>query len=140
MLDIKYIRSETQVVKQAIKAKNIDLNLDELLKLSEELRSAKNQLEDLQKQKNQNAKHFQSASSEEEKQKIVQAGRKLANQISTLQSELNKKQTQFQSLMLLVPNIPSEDSPVGKDSSANKVIKVQGASESELAKKFQQKN
>ena len=123
MLDIKYIRSEASAVKQAIKAKNIDLNLDELLKLSEELRSAKSQLEDLQKQKNQNAKNFQSATSELEKQKIVQAGRNLANQISTLQTELNKKQTQFQSLMLLVPNIPSEDSPVGKDSSANKVIK-----------------
>ena len=126
MLDIKYIRCQSEVIKQAIQAKNIDLDLDKLLQLDKDLRSADKQLMELKRQKKENAKKFKSLASEEEKKKIVQAGKDISHQINTLQSGLSEKQSCFYSLILKVPNIPSKDSPVGKDSSANKVIKTRG--------------
>ena len=126
MLDIKYIRRHPEVIKQAIQVKNIDLDLNELLQLDKTLVGANQKLQELQRQKNENAQNFKSIKSEKERGKIVQLGRDIARQINELQSGLNAKQTRFNSLMLQVPNIPSDDSPVGQDSGANKVIKTVG--------------
>ncbi len=126
MLDIKYIRSHPEVVKQAIKEKNISLDLDELIQLDKELTQASRKLQELQRQKNETARAFKDIKLDEEKQKIAQAGRDISRRIGELQFHLNKQQAHFNSLMLQVPNIPSEDSPVGKDDSFNKVIKKFG--------------
>ena len=126
MLDIKYIRSQVEKVKQAIQVKNIDLDLNELLKLDEELKIEKQKLQELQRKKNENAQKFKHVKSREEKEHITQVGRDISHQISELQSKVSKKQNRFTVLMLQVPNIPSEDSPVGADTSANKVIKTVG--------------
>lgn len=126
MLDIKYIRRHPEVIKQAIQVKNVDLNLDELLQLDKTLVETSQKLQELQRQKNENAQKFKNVKSDMEKQKIVQLGRDIARQINELQSNVSQKQARFDFLMLQVPNIPSEDSPVGKDSSANTVIKTVG--------------
>ena len=127
MLDIKYIRRQPEVIKKAIQVKNIDLDLDELLLLDKELTETSQALQELQRQKNENAQKFKNALSDEEKQKIVQVGKDISLRISELQSGIKEKQVRFHALMLQVPNIPSEDSPVGKDDSANEVIKTVGA-------------
>ena len=126
MLDIKYIRSQAEKVKQAIQVKNIDLDLDELLQLDKKLLEATQKLQELQRQKNENAQKFKSVKSDTEKKQIVQSGRDIARQINELQSDVSKTQARFHSLMLQVPNIPSEESPIGKDSDANKVVKTVG--------------
>ncbi len=126
MLDIKYIRQNPEAVRQAIQVKNIDLDLDRLLKLDRELLEGNQKLQELQRKKNENAQKFKNVSLEEEKQKITKTGRDISQQINKLQMELSETQTCFRSLMLRVPNIPSEDSPVGKDESDNKVIKTEG--------------
>ncbi len=127
MLDIKYIRLHPDKVKRAVELKNIDLDLDELIRLDKKLTGMNQKLQDLQRQKNENAGKFKNADSDEEKQKIAKIGRDIASQISRLQSELEGCKARFSSLMLQVPNIPSEDSPIGKDESAGKVIKTFGA-------------
>ena len=126
MLDIKYIRCHPEAIKQAIQVKNIDLDLDELLRLDKTLVEANQKLQELQRQKNENAQKFKSIKSDTEKEQVVQLGRDIARQISDLQSGVNETQACFHSLMLQVPNIPSEDSPIGKDSDANKVVKTVG--------------
>ncbi|MYE07722.1 MAG: serine--tRNA ligase [Oligoflexia bacterium] len=126
MLDIKYIRHQSEAIKKAIQVKSIDLDLEELLLLDKELTKARQTLQELQRQKKANAQKFKGTLSNTEKQKIAQAGKDIALRISELQSGMDEKQSRFQDLMLKVPNIPSEDSPIGKDDSANEVIKTRG--------------
>jgi len=126
MLDIKYIRLHPEVIKEAIRVKNVDLNLDDLLLLDKELSVADKKLQELQRKKNENAKRFKNLKSKEDKQSVVQDGRKISHQISEHQGRLNQKREHFNNLLLKVPNIPSEDTPIGKDDSANKVIKTVG--------------
>ena len=128
MLDIKYIRRQPEVIRQAIQVKHINLDLDKLLQLDKELIEGGQKLQELHRQKKENAQKFKDikSDSDEEKQRIVHAGRDISTKINELQSILSKKQICFSSLMLQVPNIPSEDSPVGKDDSANTVIKTNG--------------
>lgn len=127
MLDIKYIRQQTDHVKQAVKAKNIRLDIDEILQLDQELILLNKNLQEKQRQKNENAKKFQSARSASEKNQISQTGGTIAKEIQQLRSDIATKKKQFDSLMLQVPNVPSKDSPIGPGDSANKVIKTVGA-------------
>ena len=130
MLDIKYIRSHIEEVKKAIKVKNIKLDINELIELDQIIVKSNQNIQDLQRQKNENAQKFKDTKSKEDKQKWVQLGRDISHQISQLQSELREKQNRFNALMLQVPNLPSEDSPVGEDDKANKVIKTVGEKKS----------
>ena len=126
MLDIKYIRRFSDQVKKAIQAKNIDLNLEELLSLDKELVQLRQNLQELNRLKNENAEKFKTLKEDKQKHKTVQDGREISTKIQTAQSELQEKQNYFETLMLQVPNIPSEDSPVGPGDSSNKVIREDG--------------
>ena len=53
MLDIKYIRENAEKIKEAIKNKNILLDLDELLRVDDERRGAMAKIEELRAQRNE---------------------------------------------------------------------------------------
>ena len=54
MLDIKFIRENVDLMKETIKNKNIPLNLDELLKVDEELVELQKSQQELQTSRNAN--------------------------------------------------------------------------------------
>ena len=126
MLDIKYIRRYPEIVRQAIKLKNINLDLDELLSLDKGLIAISVEIQNWQKTKKENAQKFKQCTSEEGRQKIIGEGKNISAKISQNQALLKEKKEHFQLMMWKTPNIPSEDSPVGKDDSSNKLIKTQG--------------
>ena len=126
MLDIKYIRRHPEVVKQAITTKNMDLDLDELLRLDKELVAIHVEIQKWQKLKNENAQKFKQCSTEDEKQKVIAEGKSISTKIHQNQLLLKNKKQHFQAMMWKVPNIPSKDSPIGTGDSSNKFIKKQG--------------
>ncbi len=123
MLDIKYIRKNPDIVKQAVQAKSISLSIDELLRLDQELTHCNQKLQVKQRQKNKNAKKFQTALSEKEKSQVAQDGQAISREIQQVKSSRDDVKKQLDILLLKVPNIPSSDSPVGVDDAANRVVK-----------------
>jgi seryl-tRNA synthetase len=118
MLDIKFIRDNTDKVKQAIIDKSVDLDLDRLLDLDSQRRTVLAEVENFQSTKNAFSKELPTLSEADKKAKILEMQEldsrqtALKDQLRTIESELNE-------LMLYVPNIPSPESPVGKDESEN---------------------
>lgn len=110
MLDIKFIRENKDVVKKAIKDKGLTLDLEKLLKLDEERRKLITETDELNKQRKELAK-------ERDKEK----GKALKEKLGKLEEKLREVEGQYNELMLLVPNIPSPETPVG-DAGANKEI------------------
>ncbi len=125
MLDIKFIRSNPEEVKKAIELKNIGLELDHLLKVDAEVLESRKKLEELQFQRNQNAKAIKGASPEE-RQNFITKGKDIGNAIKEIQPALVEKEEELKGLMFKVPNISSPDAPVGKSDEDNVVIKVVG--------------
>ena len=119
MLDIKFIRQNIEIVKKAIQNKNIDLDLDKLLAADERKRHVMTELEQLRSEQNKKSKGPQSPENIEE-------SRGLKEKIKLLEKELEIVDKEFNDLALKVPNIPSEDTPVGKDESENKVLRQVG--------------
>jgi len=115
MLDIKFIRQSSEVVRKAIRDKNIDLDLDKLLAADERRRHVMQELEQLRAEQNRKSKGPQSP---EDLEKL----RGIKEKIKLLEKEFEIVEEEFNILMVQVPNIPSGDTPIGKDASENKVL------------------
>ncbi|HVY68010.1 MAG TPA: serine--tRNA ligase [Patescibacteria group bacterium] len=118
MLDMKFIRDNADKVREAIKNKRIDLDLDQLLDLDAKRRDLLTELEGLQAAKNQASKEIPKLAGEEKQAKLLEM-----KEVDARASELKKQAEQilpdYERLMYMVPNIPSPETPVGPDSSGN---------------------
>src|SRR3990167_10392895 len=119
MLDIKFIRQNQGKVREAIKNKRSSLDLDKLLASDEMRRHLLSESESLKAEQNKRSKGPQSPVDLEEL-------RALKEKIKLIENELACVQEDFENLMALVPNIPSNDTPVGPDESGNKVLRQWG--------------
>jgi seryl-tRNA synthetase len=118
MLDIKFIRENTDKVRQAIIDKSVDLDLDRLLDLDAQRRTILAEVESFQATKNAFSKELPTLSEQDKKTKILEM-QELDVRQTELKDQLRKLDAELNYLMLLVPNIPSPESPVGKDDSEN---------------------
>ncbi|MBI4023122.1 serine--tRNA ligase [Candidatus Berkelbacteria bacterium] len=114
MLDIQFIRTHTSDVREAITQKQIDLDLDALLRLDEERRSLIQERDALLAERNR----LDVATAKER-------GPKIKDELHTIEPRLAEVEAQFHNLLLLVPQIPATDVPVG-DASASVEVRQWG--------------
>jgi len=120
MLDIKYIRANQELVKQAIKNKKANVDLEELLKIDTQRRELLESSESLRAEQN---KHKGPQSPEQ-----IEALKDLKERFKALEKELKEVEARFIELMLKIPNVPTEDTPIGMGEDANVVSKTVGES------------
>lgn len=119
MLDIRYIRANANKIQESAKNKNIDIDINRLLEIDKKRGLLLHELEKINSKRNKIAS--QSKGGKPTKKAIVQ-GKKLKEKALQLEKELNPLEDEYQTLMVKVPVIPSEDTPVGKDENGNVVI------------------
>jgi seryl-tRNA synthetase len=112
MLDIKFIRENPNLIKQAAQKKHIDFNIDELLEVDEKRRDL------IQKSEEIRAKQKKTSDREE-------AG-KLKAEFKNLEGELTEIENKWKELMLMVPNVPDPSVPEGKSDADNVEIRKWG--------------
>ena len=118
MLDLKFIRENPDVIRQAIANRHDQAPLDEILRLDGERRQKMTELEDMRHNRKQSSRERQADAAEE--------GRALRTKIRNLEEEVKNLDDKLTDLLLQMPNIPSPQVPVGKDSSENVVIRSWG--------------
>jgi seryl-tRNA synthetase len=120
MLDLKFIRENIDLVRQAIEKRQDSAPLDEILQLDSERRQRILELESL--------RHERKEASRERKtdQETVEEGRDLRTMVRGLEEEARNLGKQLEELLLQVPNIPHPDVPVGKDERDNVVVRSWG--------------
>lgn len=119
MLDIKFIRENQRAVEKAIKDKNIDLNLDKFLELDKKRVETLQKIEKLQTDKNKLNDKIARA---DDKEKVIAEGKEIKEKLAKLDPEFKKIKDEFDNMMVQVPTMPSEDTPVGKDEEDNKEV------------------
>jgi seryl-tRNA synthetase len=125
MLDIDFIVEHPDVVRRAIEVKGVELDLDRLLALHQEAKSLITQVEELRHERNVLSKQTASASPEE-REKLIERSRAIGEQIKATEPLLREKQDQLRELLLLVPNVPAEDEPVGAGEEQNVELRRTG--------------
>ncbi len=110
MLDINFIRENPDKIKEVCKAKGIEFDIDELLSLDKKRRKLIKESEGLRFEQKKLGK--------EEREKA----KKIKDDFKKIRIELKKIEKEYEEIMLLVPNIYSEDTPIGPDESGNKEV------------------
>jgi seryl-tRNA synthetase len=128
MLDIKYIRANAEVVKAAVKNKNLigTVDIDRLLTVDEEMRKISTQLDELRSQRNILDDQIKSAKSQEERMPAIEKATALKPQIQELEAKLAEIKPEFDRLMLWVPNVPAADVPIADSEDGNVVLYEKG--------------
>ena len=125
MLDIKFVRSNPEIVKQNIQNKFQDEKLplvDEVLELDVRNREIKQEVEALRAEKNKKSKESGACMAQgkreeaEEIKKIVAASGDKIEQLSTEEKEVEAR---IKKIMMTIPNIIDPSVPIGKDDSEN---------------------
>src|SRR6266403_758138 len=100
MLDIKFIRENADKLKETIKNKRVNLNLDELLDLDAKRRDLLTELEGLQATKNQVSKEIPKLSEEEKKVKLLEM-KEVDARATELKKQVDDVLAQYEQMMYL---------------------------------------
>ncbi|MEI6587551.1 MAG: serine--tRNA ligase [Candidatus Moraniibacteriota bacterium] len=126
MLDIKFIRENADKLKEAIKNKNISLNLDELLSVDKKRVESLQYIELLSAEKNKLNELMQMSKTDDDRKVAIEQGKAVKEKMAVAEPEYTELKKQFDTLMVQVPIIPSEDTPIGKDESGNVEVYQKG--------------
>jgi len=125
MLDKRFIRDNPDIVKEAIRVKGIDLDVDELLHLDQLARKLQFEVDEAQARRKEFARQF--AKADEGRRAELRAEHEDSDrQLRELRERLAETSARLQDLLLLTPTIPWDGAPVGADESANVTIKTWG--------------
>jgi len=126
MLDIKFIRQNPEIVKEACRKKQAKIDIDLLLEVDEKKRKLLQTLEEIRAKKNKASLQIRELKNEEEKKKIILEMRELDKDSGEIAKNLDESENKFNDLMSVIPNIPLDSVPVGADERSNVVLKEVG--------------
>ena len=127
MLDMKFVRENPELVVEAVKRRNGNLDLTEFLELDKKRREITVQVETLKSERNtasQEIGKLKKAGQDATEQ--MAAVRALGDKIAEDDKELKEIEIRLKEILLTIPNIPADDVPVGADDSANPVVRTWG--------------
>lgn len=125
MLDIKFIRENSDIVKKACQQKNINLDIDLLLAIDREMVGLKTEEQNLLTQKNAITAKIPKASADE-RPALIAESKSLDEKAKAIKPKAEELEVKFREMMYLVPQIPSAKAPLGKDDGDNVEVKKHG--------------
>jgi seryl-tRNA synthetase len=127
MLDIKFVRSNPQIVKEALEKRGASINLDEFLELDEQRREKLAEVENLKNRRNVVSKEIGSLKREgKDASDLVEEMGQVGENIKILDNQVREIDEKMESIIMAIPNIPHESLPIGPDESFNRVERTWG--------------
>ena len=127
MLDPKIIKDNPQIIRDMLKARAVEFDLDELVEFDQKRRNFILQTDEMRKKKNQVALEIsQKKKSGEDISPILAEMKNISGELAKLESLQVEIEKKYANLALTIPNLIHESVPVGKDETANIEIKKWG--------------
>ncbi len=132
MIDIKFLRTDPDAVKENIKKKFQDEKLplvDEVIELDKEFRESKTRAEYLRSQRNKISKQIGALMSQGKKEEAEATKKQvtdMAEELEALTVKENELSEKIDKIMRVIPNIIDPSVPIGKDDSENVEIEKFG--------------
>ena len=127
MLSLNRIRNNTDEIKKGVSSKNESINLDEILKIDSDHREKVHELDELRAKRNKSSDDI----AEEQRKginsdKAINDMKIVSDTIKKLENEVNDIKQLLFSKLEIIPNIPHDSVPIGKDETSNVVIREWG--------------
>lgn len=127
MLDLKFVRNNPEIVKEALKKRNSSLDLEEFLNHEENRRKLLYEVEVLKAQRNTVSEEVgRRKKNGEDAEALILEMREVGQKIKGFEEQLADLEQNMQAVMYEIPNIPHESVPVGKDEEANVQVRSWG--------------
>ena len=127
MVDLKFIRENTDAVRKMLVDRQTDAELDRLIDLDAQWRENLTHTQTLQAHQNQVSQQI--AQLKREKQdatETIAEMRKLSQEIKERTAEANDLKSEIDAILLTIPNVPEESTPFGTSEDDNTEIKTWG--------------
>ena len=127
MLDPKKIKEDSQIIREMLKARSIEFDLDRLIDLDHKRRELITKTDDLRKRRNQVALEISQKKKEGKsiEESLVEM-KKVSDNLAALESEQESVNGEYSKLMLIMPNLIHKSVPIGPDDTANVQIRKWG--------------
>src|SRR5688572_12423732 len=127
MLDLNLIRETPDLVRMALKNRQIDASpVDEILRLDEKRRALLTQVEALKAERNAVSKEIGRSKDTVDREKKIAAMREVGDKISALDKEVAEVEAELHAGTSAIPNIPDERTPIGASEDDNVVLRTVG--------------
>src|SRR5882762_2115432 len=129
MLDIRLIREKPDFVRERLASRGDggEARIDHVLRIDAERRKSETELQRLQSERNRLSKEIGARRSRKEPSEELEAEvRKIGEQIAGLTQRANALDEEQRNLLLDIPNVPHASVPIGKDPSANRIVRSWG--------------
>ena len=127
MLDPKLIKEKPQIIRDMLKDRAVDFDLETLIESDQKRRELIIKTDELRKKKNQVALEIsQKKKAGEDISDTLSEMKNISTQLTKLELEQETVENTYSKLALTIPNLVHESVPVGTDESANKEIKKWG--------------
>jgi len=127
MLDPKLIKEKSQMIRDMLKSRSVDFDLDGLIESDQKRRELIIKTDELRKKKNQLALQIsQKKKSGEEISSVLTEMKGVSEDLGKLESEQEGIEKIYSRLALTIPNLIHESVPIGIDETANKEIRKWG--------------
>jgi seryl-tRNA synthetase len=127
MLDINLIREQPEVVRTALRNRQMDpAPVDEVLRLDEKRRALLTEVEALKAERNVVSREIGKMKDASEREAKIAAMRQVSDRIAALDREVAEVESELNALVATIPNLPDARTPLGTSEDDNIVIKTVG--------------
>lgn len=126
MLDIKFIRENPDLIKEAVRKKNVSLDVDALLALDDQRKAMMMEFENVRAEQNRLSDEIPKQSDATVRATMIADLKPLKEKMQAAEEAVRVVMKDWQALMLQVPNIPDMSAPEGPDEKSSVVQKTWG--------------
>jgi len=128
MLNIKLVRDNPELVSEALKKRGEDTSaVDKILDIENRRRDLLKDVEEMRQKRNTISQQIGRLKKEgQDASGVLAEAKKISDNMASSEESLRDLETQVRDILLLIPNIPDESVPVGKDETENVEKRVWG--------------
>ena len=127
MLDPKIIKESPEIIREMLKVRSVEFDLDGLIEIDQKRRALITRTDEIRKMKNQIALEIsQKKKANEDISLILDKMKNISKELSELETLQEQTKEKYDKLSLTIPNLVHDSVPVGKDETANKEIRRWG--------------
>jgi seryl-tRNA synthetase len=126
MLDINVIRQNPEAIKQNCLNRNVQADVDAVVRLDAERSRLITEGQGLQQRANEISKKIPTEKDAAARQTLVAEGKEIKVKVAEFEARLKQVETEFHAALLPLPNLTHPDAPIGQTAESNKVLRRWG--------------
>lgn len=128
MLNIKLVRDNPELVSEALKKRGEDTSaIDKILDIENRRRDLLKDVEEMRQKRNTISQQIGRLKKDgQDSSGVMAEAKKISDNMASSEESLRDLETQVRDILLLIPNVPDESVPVGKDETENVEERVWG--------------